>query len=159
MTEFDLRSLLEALQQHDVSFIVIGGVAVGAHGFIRGTEDLDVVPDPDPDNLKRLTVALEALEATLPTVGGRQFDPSSDAGVIQRGGNVTATTRFGALDVVQLAQGVPSYSQLSEDAIESDMLGIPVRICSLSRLRQMKQAQNRTRDQLDLENLPRSDGS
>jgi hypothetical protein len=111
LTEFDLRSLLEALQQHDVSFIVIGGVAVGAHGFIRGTEDLDVVPDPDPDNLKRLTVALEALEATLPTVGGRQFDPSSDAGVIQRGGNVTATTRFGALDVVQLAQGVPSYSQ------------------------------------------------
>jgi hypothetical protein len=55
---------------------------------------------------------------------------------------------------VQLAQGVPSYSQLDEDAIESDMLGIPVRICSLARLRQMKQAQNRTRDQLDLENLP-----
>ncbi len=154
MTEFDLRSLLETLHQHDVSFVVIGGVAVGAHGFVRGTEDLDVVPDPDPDNLKRLTVALEALEATLPTVGGRQFDPSSDAGVIQRGGNVTATTRFGALDVVQLAQGVPSYSELDEDAIESDMLGIPVRICSLARLRQMKQAQNRTRDRLDLENLP-----
>ena len=154
MTEFDLRSLLETLQQHDVSFVVIGGVAVGAHGFVRGTEDLDVVPDPDPDNLKRLTVALAALESTLPTAGGRPFDPLSDAGVIRRGGNVTATTRFGALDVVQLAQGVPSYSQLSEDAIESDMLGIPVRICSLARLRQMKQAQNRTRDQLDLENLP-----
>jgi hypothetical protein len=56
--------------------------------------------------------------------------------------------------VVQLAQGVPSYSQLSEGAIESDMLGVPVRICSLARLRQMKQAKNRTRDQLDLENLP-----
>lgn len=154
MIEFDLRSLLETLHQHGVSFVVIGGVAVGAHGFVRGTEDLDVVPDPDPDNLKRLTTALAALESTLPTVGGRQFDPSGDAGVIQRGGNVTATTRFGALDVVQLAQGVPSYSQLNEDAIESDMLGIPVRICSLARLRQMKQAQNRTRDQLDLENLP-----
>lgn len=154
MTEFDLRSLLETLHQHGVSFVVIGGVAVGAHGFVRGTEDLDVVPDPDPDNLKRLTTALAALESTLPTVGGRPFDPSNDAGVIQRGGNVTATTRFGALDVVQLAQGVPSYSQLNEDAIESNMLGIPVRICSLARLRQMKQAQNRTRDQLDLENLP-----
>jgi hypothetical protein len=155
LTVFDLRSLLETLHQHSVSFVVIGGVAVGAHGFVRGTEDLDVVPDPDPDNLKRLTVALAALESTLPTVGGRPFDPSSDAGVIRRGGNVTATTRFGALDVVQRAQGVPSYSQLNEDAIESDMLGIPVRICSLSRLRQMKQAQNRTRDQLDLENLPK----
>jgi hypothetical protein len=154
LTEFDLRSLLGTLHQHGVDFVVIGGVAVGAHGFVRGTEGLDVVPDLDPDNLKRLTVALGALEATLPTVGGRQFDPSSDAGVIQRGGNVTATTRFGALDVVQLAQGVPSYSQLNEDAIESDMLGIPVRICSLARLRQMKETQNRTKDQLDLENLP-----
>jgi hypothetical protein len=154
LTEFDLRSLLETLHQHGVSFVVIGGVAVGAHGFVRGTEDLDVVPDPDPDNLKRLTMALTALESTLPTAGGRQFNPSSDAGVIRRGGNVTATTRFGALDVVQRAQGVPSYTQLDEDAIASEMLGIPVRICSLSRLRQMKQAQNRTRDRLDLENLP-----
>jgi hypothetical protein len=74
--------------------------------------------------------------------------------VIRRGGNVTATTKFGALDVVQRAQGVPSYSQLAEDAIESELLGIPVRVCSLARLREMKQAQSRTQDRLDLENLP-----
>ena len=42
MTEFDLRSLLGALHDHGVEFVVIGGVAVGAHGFIRGTEDLEV---------------------------------------------------------------------------------------------------------------------
>lgn len=154
MIEFNLRALLEALHEHDVRFIVIGGVAVGAHGFIRGTEDLDLVPDPDPENLKRLTQALEVLESTLPTVGGRPFDPTSDAGVIRRGGNVTAMTRFGELDVVQRAQGVPSYSQLAEDAIESDLLGVPVQICSLARLREMKRAQSRTQDQLDLENLP-----
>jgi hypothetical protein len=63
-------------------------------------------------------------------------------------------TRFGGLDVVQRAQGVPSYSQLIEDAVESDLLGIPVRVCSLTRLREMKLAQGRTQDQLDLENLP-----
>jgi len=63
-------------------------------------------------------------------------------------------TKFGGLDVVQLARGVPSYSQLAQDAIDSEMLGIPVRICSLARLREMKRAQNRTQDRLDLENLP-----
>lgn len=156
MIEFDLRALLEALHESDVQFVVIGGVAVAAHGFVRGTEDLDLVPDPDPENLKRLTQALESLETTLPTAGGRPFDPANDAGVIRRGGNVTAMTRFGELDVVQLAQGVPSYSQLSEDAIESDLLGVPVRVCSLARLREMKLAQNRTQDRLDLENLPES---
>jgi hypothetical protein len=96
------------------------------------------------------------LDATLPTVGGRAFDPAGDAAVVRRGGNVTADTRFGGLDVVQLAEGVPTYSTLSEDAIESDLLGVPVWVCSLNRLREMKQAQNRTQDQADLENLPDS---
>lgn len=156
MTEFDLRALLEALHDHDVRFVVIGGIAVGAHGFVRATEDLDLVPDPDHENLQRLTAALAQLDSTLPTVGGRPFDPATDAGVIRRGGNVTATTKFGALDVVQRAQGVPSYTQLTEDAVDSELLGIPVRICSLANLRAMKQTQSRTRDLLDLENLPDS---
>lgn len=154
MSEFDLRALLEALHEQGVRFVVIGGVAVGAHGFVRGTEDLDVVPDPDPENLMRLTQTLELLDSTLPTVGDRPFDRSSDAGVIRMGGNVTAMTRFGGLDVVQRARGVPSYAQLSEDAVASELLGIPVHVCSLARLREMKRAQNRTQDQLDLENLP-----
>lgn len=154
MREFDLRALLSTLREQDVRFVVIGGVAVGAHGFVRGTEDLDVVPDPDPENLTRLTKALEVLEATLPTVDDRPFDPARDASVIRRGGNVTTMTRFGELDVVQRAQGVPSYSQLADDAVDSELLGIPVRVCSLSRLREMKRAQSRTQDLLDLENLP-----
>lgn len=154
MKEFDLRSLLNALYEAGVDFVVIGGVAVGAHGFIRGTEDLDIVPDPDPDNLRRLSDALSTLESTLPTVGERPFNPEIDFGVIRQGGNVTAMTKFGGLDVVQRAQGVPSYSQLFVDAIESELLGVPVRVCSLQRLREMKRAQDRTQDRLDLENLP-----
>lgn len=154
MTHFDLRALLEALHELEVCFVVIGGVAVGAHGYVRGTEDLDLVPDPDPDNLVRLTEALRKLDSTLPTVDNRPFDPATDAGVIRRGGNVTAMTRFGELDIVQRARGVPSYSQLDKDAVDSDLLGVPVRVCSLERLREMKEAQNREQDRADLANLP-----
>ena len=67
---------------------------------------------------------------------------------------MTADTRFGGLDIVQLAQGVPPFSVLDQDAVESDLLGVPVRVCSLHRLREMKQAQGRTQDKADLENLP-----
>ncbi|MGN6814693.1 MAG: hypothetical protein ACTHK3_01235 [Solirubrobacterales bacterium] len=74
MSEFDLRSLLEALNAEGIRFVVIGGVAVGAHGYVRGTEDLDLVPDPDPENLNRLTEALTKLDSTLPTVAERPFD-------------------------------------------------------------------------------------
>jgi hypothetical protein len=154
LSGFDLRALLEALNERGVRFVVIGGVAVGAHGYPRATADLDLVPDPDPENLDRLVGALDSLETTLPTVGGRAFDSASDAGVIRRGGNVTADTRFGGLDVVQLASGVPPFSTLNEDAVDSELLGVPVRVCSLSRLREMKQAQGRTQDKADLDNLP-----
>lgn len=154
MSAFDLRALLAALHEREVRFVVIGGVAVGAHGYVRATEDLDLVPDPDPANLKLLTAALEALDSTLPTVEGRPFDPDKDGAVILRGGNVTADTRFGGLDVVQRLRGVPAYSELSKDAVESDLLGIPVRVCSLGRLREMKRELSRAQDQADLENLP-----
>lgn len=154
MSEFDLRALLEALQEHGVRFVVIGGVAVVAHGNLRTTADLDLVPDPNPENLDRLIAALDSLGATLPTAGGRPFDSTGDAGSIRRGGNVTADTRFGGLDIVQLAQGVPNYAMLDQDAVDSDLLGIPVRVCSLTRLREMKRAQGRAQDQADLENLP-----
>jgi hypothetical protein len=154
LSEFDLHSLLQALHARDVRFVVIGGVAVGAHGYVRATADLDLVPDPDPANLDRLIKVLGALEATLPTAGGRPFDPSGDAGTVQRGANVTADTKFGGVDIVQIAQGVPGYAVLERDAIESDVFGVPVRVCSLSRLREMKEAQGRAQDQADLENLP-----
>jgi hypothetical protein len=153
LTEFDLRALLEILHRRDVQFVVISGVAVAAHGFVRGTEDLDLVPDPDPANLDRLTDCLAELDSMLPTVG-RAFDPSTDVAVIRRGGNVTADTRFGGLDIVQRAVGVPGYSELVRDAVESELLGVPVRICSLARLRGMKQAAGRDQDRLDLSNLP-----
>lgn len=154
MSEFDLRALVAALQERGVEFVVIGGVAVTAHGYVRSTEDLDVVPAPDAENLERLAGALRDLESTLPTAEDRAFDPARDFSVIRRGGNVTAMTRFGGLDVVQRARGVPSYTQLAEDAVRSELFGIPVRVCSLSRLRQMKEAQSRAQDRADLENLP-----
>lgn len=42
----------------------------------------------------------------------------------------------------------------SEDAIASDLLGVPVQICSLGQLREMKRTQGRAQDLADLENLP-----
>lgn len=154
MSEFDLRALLVVLDEHGVRFVVIGGVAVAAHGYLRTTEDLDLVPDPDPANLKLLTADLEALDSTMPTVEGRPFEPGRDGATITRGGNVSADTRFGGLDMVQRQRGVPAYAELARDAVQSDLLGIPVRVCSLARLREIKQALSRAQDQVDLENLP-----
>jgi len=56
---FEPDDLLLALTGAEVEFVVIGGVAVGVHGFIRATKDLDIVPDPSPANLERLARMLK----------------------------------------------------------------------------------------------------
>jgi len=59
----DLTRLLEILADHGVEYTVIGGVAVQVHGHRRTTRDLDVIPDPRPENLRRLAAALAELDA------------------------------------------------------------------------------------------------
>jgi hypothetical protein len=93
MTELDLRALLDALHQREVRFVVIGGLAVAAHGYVRATEDLDIVPDPDRENLRRLSNALVDLEATLPLDGDRPFEPARHDAALRRGRNLTLLTR------------------------------------------------------------------
>jgi hypothetical protein len=46
--------LLDRLVQADVRFVVIGGLALGSWGVVRGTKDCDIVPDPAPENLDML---------------------------------------------------------------------------------------------------------
>jgi hypothetical protein len=154
MTTLDLRALLEALNNADVNFVVVGGVAVAAHGYVRATEDLDIVPDPDRDNLRRLANSLVRLDATLPRAKGRAFDPNRDAHHLRRGHSLTVDTLHGGLDVVQRVPDAPDYEDLDRGAVDSDLLGVPVRICSLDALRRMKQARGTTQDLADLENLP-----
>jgi hypothetical protein len=154
MSELDLRALLAALHDSQVRFVVIGGVAVAAHGYLRATEDLDIVPDPDRENLRRLSNAVVMLEATLPRAGGRAFDPAEDADHLRRDHSLTLDTVHGGLDVVQRVPGAPSYEDLDGQAVDSDLLGVPVRICSLGHLRAMKEARGAEQDLADLDQLP-----
>lgn len=51
------------LDDAGVDYVLIGGLAVGAHGFPRATKDLDIVPAPDAANLDRLATLLRRVGA------------------------------------------------------------------------------------------------
>ncbi|HEX4110641.1 MAG TPA: hypothetical protein VHX88_21105 [Solirubrobacteraceae bacterium] len=72
---FDPRELAAALHRGAVDYVIIGGLAVAAHGYVRATEDLDIVPAPDRGNLERLARVLRELGAEL--LGTGDFDPAS----------------------------------------------------------------------------------
>lgn len=60
----DAARILHVLFEYDVAYTVIGGLAVQAHGHTRTTQDVDLVPRPDPENLARLADALDSLVET-----------------------------------------------------------------------------------------------
>jgi hypothetical protein len=55
-----LKDVFASLQQHDVRYVVIGGIAAVLHGVPRATFDLDLLIEPTPDNTERLLKALLA---------------------------------------------------------------------------------------------------
>jgi hypothetical protein len=151
---FHPEELMEALVAGDVGFILIGGLAVGVHGVVRATRDMDIVPDPDPANLEQLAAVLRELDAQQIGVDSevlphRATDPEG----LAAGGSFQLTTVHGQLDVLQESEVIPSYATLAEDAIEIDWRGRRIRVCSLERLREMKQAADRPLDRLDLDAL------
>jgi hypothetical protein len=56
-----LESVFEALERNGVRYLVVGGVAVVLHGHLRTTQDLDLVLQLEPDNVRRALEALSAL--------------------------------------------------------------------------------------------------
>lgn len=152
--------LLRHLSERGVEHIIIGGFAVIAHGHVRPSKDLDIVPEPSRENLERLATALLDINAADAEVG--EFDPSELAmsatriDDLMQGGNFPLNTDLGDLDIMQWASGIESddlYVELSQRSLDGNLEGIPVRVCSLEHLRAMKQAAGRPQDLEDLNRL------
>ena len=54
----DFKELLESLNRHEVRYLLIGGYAVGIHGYARSTNDIDFCVSGDEDNAEKLVRAL-----------------------------------------------------------------------------------------------------
>jgi len=152
--------LIAALADAGVEYVLIGGLAVGAHGFPRATKDVDIVPAPDASNLERLTAVLRTLDARHHGLG--DFAPSEfpfdplDPAQLSEGGNFALITRLGRLDVMQWVPGIPgelAFEHLMRTAVDTALSGRRVRVCSREDLITMKRAAGRPQDLLDLQEL------
>jgi hypothetical protein len=152
--------LLLALTNAQVDFVVIGGVAVGVHEFVRATKDLDIVPNPAPENmarLARLLVDLEAQHAGIADFSPSEFpfDPT-DPVQLAEGANFRLETVHGSLDILQWVAGIDAdlaYSELAPKTLTVKFRDTQIRVCSLEHLRAMKRAAGRPQDLEDLRHL------
>ena len=56
-----IEQVVDALNRSRTRYLVMGGVAVVAHGFVRATSGLDLVIDPDPVAMHRAIDVLSKL--------------------------------------------------------------------------------------------------
>ena len=144
-----LRELLARLIEADVRFVLVGGLAVNAWGYLRATRDVDFVPDPDSDNLARLDALLRDLGGKV-DVNGKLLAGGAISTFLRTGDRTLVATELGQVDVLQGLPQVPPFAVLEQSAEDVDLGGLVVRVCSLEHLIEMKRASERARDREDL---------
>lgn len=142
---FDPIPVLAALASEEVDFVVIGGVAGGAHGSSFATFDVDIAYSREPENLEKLAAVLQSLEARQ---NGAPDDVPFllDARTLARGANLTFSTALGPVDILGDPAGAPPYERLRADAVIIDVGGRDVRVASLDHLIAMKATAERPKE-------------
>jgi hypothetical protein len=155
-----IPELLRALNEARVEYVVIGGYALAAHRYVRGTDDLDIVPKPVRVNMQRLVKAVEGLEAVPVELEGGfrpeelpvQFGLQS----LLAGGTWALSTRYGILHIMQAVPGAEDYEELRANAKSVSLEDVgDVLFVGREQLIRMKRSAGRLKDQADVEELLR----
>ncbi len=150
--DLHLESLLRALVSHGVDFVIVGGIAVIAHGSARVTRDLDICYATDQANLDVLGAALMDLGAKLRGVAEPvPFAP--DGRTLRQTTILTLDTDHGWIDLLAAPSAAPPYAELRHRAERVTFGDIAVLVASLDDLEAMKRAAGRPRDLIDVEEI------
>jgi len=145
----DFKEFLKLLNDADVQYLLVGGYAVGYHGYPRATADMDIWVAVAPDNATKLVDVF------------RQFgmqDPKLTAELFQESGRII---RMGMpplrIEVLTQIDGV-DFSECYQARVKAVIDGQKVNLISRRDLVRNKRAAARHKDLADLENLPAADG-
>jgi len=147
----DPTCLFQALAEHNVDYVLIGGLAGVLHGSTAMTNDADIVPDPDPANLERLGAALTSLDARLRVEAdpaGVSFDPHP--ALLGSMSTLNMTTRCGDLDLTFSPAGLDGYRGIHDRSVRFTIDKLHIRVASLDDIIRSKTAADRPKDHATL---------
>lgn len=144
----DARRIFEELARHEVNFVLVGGLAAQTHGNTRMTNDVDVIPEPDPANLDRLASALNALSARVLNPGSEGVD--IDAAMLPRATIWQFATPHGDIDILHDAPGAAPFEGLRDRALVIALGDVRVAVAGRDDLIRMKLARGRPVDRSDV---------
>lgn len=139
-------SLFAAFHKAGVDYVVVGGIAVNAHGFHRNTRDLDLFLRPTVENAQAAFRALQELGA--PTEGMDATDLLADYAHFQ------LSTAHGRIDILT-SIGEMTFETVWSGRVETLIEGVLVRFISKADLIENKRQVGRLIDLADVEELTR----
>ena len=141
----DFKEFLKLLNESKVEYLLIGGYAVGFHGYIRATGDIDVWVAANGDNASRTVEALREFGFDMPK-DAEQLLLAPD-NILRMG---VPPVR---IEVLSRISGV-SFEECYAERVVATIQDVDVPVISLRHLKLNKQASGRSKDLIDLEHLP-----
>ena len=139
----DFKEFLKSLDAHSARYLLIGGYAVNAFGYVRNTVDMDVWIASDPDNQQRVLQAIR--DFAFPAAPGDLLHEPD------------AMVRMGLpplrIEVLKKISGV-EFEDCWPRRLVIDDDGLQIAFISLEDLKRNKLASGRRKDLLDLDELP-----
>jgi predicted nucleotidyltransferase len=141
----DFREFLKLLNANGVEYLLIGGYAVGYHGYPRATNDIDIWIATNEINASRITRVLKEFGFDTPDLTPELF--------LQKDRMVRLGLPPMRIEVLVEISGV-QFSECYKERVDDVIDGIPVNLISLKHLKLNKKASGRYKDLDDLEHLP-----
>ena len=141
----DFKEFLSLLKARGVEYLLIGGYAVGYHGYPRATNDMDIWVALHPDNAERLVSVLRDFGFDTPQLSASLF--LQDKSIVRMG---IPPMR---LEITTAISGV-TFDECYAERVVDVVDGVEVNLISLHHLKVNKKASGRHKDLDDLEHLP-----
>lgn len=143
----NFADFLKSLNARSVDYLVVGGYAVGYHGFVRATGDLDVFVRLSPRNAENLVLAFKDFGFDVPELTAAVF---MEPGKIIRIG--VPPLRLEVMNEISGVKFDECFSQRVEEMIDG------IRVCFIDRKNLLlnKRAAGRPKDLADIDALTRT---
>jgi len=159
MEKRSVEAIVKALNEANVRYLVVGGLAVVAHGFVRFTADIDLVLEPDRAAMERAVEALSGLHyrPRAPVPFGEFADPDNRERWAREKGLAVfsaSSPEHQATEVDLFVEMPFDFEQVYARAEKKEVApGLEATFVGLADLIEMKRAAGRPQDIQDVENL------
>jgi len=136
---------LKLLNANRVEYLLIGGYAVGYHGYPRATGDMDIWVAVNPENAAKTVVALKEFGFDVPELSAELF--------LRQNQIVRMGVPPMRIELTTTISGV-NFEECYAARVVAELDGVKVNLIHLRHLKINKKAAGRHKDLNDLENLP-----